>query len=48
MLKPDPDAVRKPYEKPSLKTWGDLRTITAGGGGTMAEGHPIHSPQTKI
>ncbi|MEX2284672.1 MAG: hypothetical protein WEE89_19445 [Gemmatimonadota bacterium] len=48
MLKSDPESTRKPYETPTLKTWGDLRTITAGGGGTMAEGHPVHSPQTKI
>ena len=47
-IRPDQDAARKPYEKPRLNTWGDLRTITAGGGGKNADSHPTHGPFTKI
>ena len=44
----DTDTSRKTYEKPQLNTWGDLRTVTAGGGGTKTDQHPTHGPFTKI
>jgi hypothetical protein len=50
MNKPEvahPDDARKPYEKPTLNVWGDLRTVTAGGGGTSKDGQG-NAPRTLI
>ena len=38
---PAPDATRrKPYSKPRLVRYGDVRDLTLGAGATMNEGNP--------
>lgn len=39
---------RRPYDKPTLTKWGDLREITAGAGiGTKKDGTGSKAPNTK-
>jgi hypothetical protein len=36
---------RKPYQKPSLQTYGSLKDLTTGGSGTAKEGSSGKNPR---
>ena len=44
---PEQHGRRKPYLAPALVVYGDLRRLTAGGGGIMNDGGGMGSPNTK-
>jgi len=41
----EPTLERKPYKKPALTTYGQLKDLTAGGTGTANEGSSAKNPR---